>query len=245
MSYVLILIMLVLLIVSITMLSGKGTFLLKADERNEKLYDTKKLAKIMGAALLDITIIIGLQTFLGDRIPTWLIMLGIGVAILSVLYGKYVLCRRKDSEAIEEVESQEKKPIDKFKLIGGGIGAVILIAFVSIIMFVGSVGVDMQEDSVTFKATLTTSKRVQYKNIASIEKTTTLGSSRRTGGISNIKINAGHFKNDDFGSYLRYTYVNSDTYIIIMTKDKSVIVVNDESDNKTDILYKQLMAKLP
>lgn len=243
MKYIIILTMIVLAIISIMMLSGKGEIFLKSNDRDSGKYNSRLLARVTGIALLLVIIALSLQFFMEDSIPPTLPLVFVIVAVLGLWIARYTICKNKDYMPQQKVETNTK--MNKFKVVGSVIGTIAIGIFVVVIMFVGSIRVDMNKSTVTFGATLWTSKTIKYNEIKSIQIENKLESSNRTGGVSNTKIDAGNFKNDDLGKYHRYTYGSCDTYIIIKMKNDLIIVVNDKTKKDTKQLYKKLEERLP
>lgn len=243
MDYILVMVLLVLFVSSLLMLSGKGTFLLHGSSSDSDRFDTKKLSKITGCMMLFITALIVLQIVFEDQIPSWVFIAGVLISVLGVLVAQYTICRKKDFISTSK-QDRDIKP-NKLKIVISIIGSIVVIGFFVFIMFTGSIDINLQKTSVTFGATMTTPKTIDYKDIEKLQIKDELQSSRRVGGISNSKIDAGNYKNDEYGKYRRYTNANSNSYIIIIMKDDSIIVVNDKTEKETKKLYDELVALIP
>ncbi len=84
----------ILLLISIILLSGKGSFLIAgynmASEEEKKRYNRKKLCRVMGSGFFIITLITGVNVFYEFEVPSfihWLFPWGIfiTIAIIAIL----------------------------------------------------------------------------------------------------------------------------------------------------------------
>ena len=50
----------------------------------------------------------------------------------------------------------------------------------------------------------------------------------------------GYFENDEFGTYVRYTYTNPDACIVIRAKNRT-LVLSADSYEETQALYRNLL----
>ena len=65
----------------------------------------------------------------------------------------------------------------------------------------------------------------------------------RTNGFGGLRFQAGAFRNDEFGSYTRYSYNSCHACIVLWTENNGVVVVNGEDQEKTEAIYRALLDK--
>ena len=63
----------------------------------------------------------------------------------------------------------------------------------------------------------------------------------RVGGYGSFRLLMGWFENEEFGTYLRYTYYNPEACVVVTSGDKK-IVLSDETYAETKALYQKLLA---
>ena len=119
----------------------------------------------------------------------------------------------------------------------------ILIPFLVVIMFTGSITFEINDESLTVDSTFYSPLRVDYEDIDSIELRQGKAPGLRDWGFASARLLLGGFSNDEFGGYTRYTYTFSDAHIVIRS-GKNVLVIADENAEYTQILYDTLCKKI-
>lgn len=119
-------------------------------------------------------------------------------------------------------------------------GAILI--FTGIMMFAGDITVKYDETSFTVEASIWNDLKVNYENIESIEYREQDNAGDRTNGLGNVRLQAGTFRNGEFGNYTRYSYVGCDDCVVIKAKGKT-IVINGKDKESTQCIYNELMAR--
>ncbi|MEG0570912.1 MAG: DUF3784 domain-containing protein [Oscillospiraceae bacterium] len=231
--------------ISVAMFMGKGAFLIAGYNRMSKeeraKYDEKKLFLVSGIGCLIITILLALLIVLEFRY-LFIINIVMIVDIIAMLVAMKTFCKSKNvnTEQVHAISDEKKeKKLSKPLAI---VVTVLTCVIVVVMMFFGTVNIEFSDDSFTAKATACTSLTVKYSDITDISYIEELTIGRRTNGVSSARLQAGNFKNNEYGDYKLYSYTNSHDYIVIKTAD-SFILINDVDSAKTRELYSKISEK--
>lgn len=197
-------------------------------------------------------VIVGFLCFFGILLPESalpFIMIAIILVSISlpVIYS-YLFYKKQLADGVENIDDSDKvyesfgKNKKKIKIITAILLSVVAV-IVCILMFTGSVSTTLSNDSISIKASFWNDLTLSYDDIDSVEYREDGVSGQRINGVGSAKLLLGTFKNDEFGVYTRYTY-NNDTPCIVLKVDKRIIVINTESKETTDEIFKQLSSKI-
>ena len=100
-----------------------------------------------------------------------------------------------------------------------------------------------EESSLNIEATYWNDAIVDYEEIVSIEYREQDNAGERTFGYGSTKILIGQFENEEFGTYIRYSYTSCDACIVIKAED-NVLVLNGKDEESTKVIYQQLTEKI-
>lgn len=125
----------------------------------------------------------------------------------------------------------------------GGISVLLILVFVAVIMFTGSIDIAIGESSMVIDATFWHSLEVEYDAIDSIEYRTDLATGIRTSGFGSARLQMGLFTNGELGSYTRYGYVKATDSIHILCDDAHLVIALQTSE-ATQALYETLLTKV-
>ena len=64
----------------------------------------------------------------------------------------------------------------------------------------------------------------------------------RTGGLASVKLLLGDFNNKEFGNYLCYTYSKCEAGVVLMVKDREIVVSGKDVESTREI-YEELMSR--
>lgn len=229
---ILLLLILLFTVLSMILLSGKGSFLIagyNTSSKEEKAqYDEKKLSRLMGIAMLIITLFLVISYFYQELA---LVLLSVGTIIISILLILLVdpICRK------------DHKRNSKMKLIGVCIFSIISFVFIYFTVFYGSVEIQLYDDHIECRASLIRSIEIEYQDIKNVEWVHDMDIGSKKTGINNYIIKAGSYQNDLYGRYYLYSYNNVKEYIVIYT-DHVMIVINDKEHMEQ--YYQQIKKKI-
>ena len=133
----------------------------------------------------------------------------------------------------------------------GALVAVLFIAatvvFVVWVLFSGDMVIHFQENGFTVEASGWRDYTVQYADIESVtyepEGVSDGESDRRTNGFGNLKMSMGHFYNDRFGDYIRYTFHDCEACVVLRVQG-DVVVLNGEDEASTEEIYQTLQERI-
>ncbi len=239
----------IFLILSIVFFTGRGGFLISgyntASANEKKRYKLSRLTKVMAIGTGIISLLLFSFAIFSEVLPSW----GFGVlgfAFLADAIAMLILtntyAKRKPHEQEDQVSTinaQTKKGLKIFLVIS----IPVFILFISFILFIGNIGVEINSDTIVLSATNWGNYIVDIEEIDSVIFRENFERGSRTSGIGSFVHFAGNFKNSEFGNYILYSFASCDSHIIIITEGKTV-VVNDKTNEATKILYEQIQNAL-
>ena len=134
-------------------------------------------------------------------------------------------------------------PVDKKILKGSMAFLAVLLLFVVVILFTGDLEYSFGEDAMTIRADWYSDLTVKYESVNSIEYRDGKIPGLRVGGFGSFRLLMGFFKNDEFGTYTRYTYYDPEA-CVVLTAGSRTIVLSGESAAETEALYERLLEKI-
>lgn len=144
-----------------------------------------------------------------------------------------------------EIKSKDSLVKKSDKIVGIVVTIVISIILVSVgfLMFTGNVSAIVGESALEIKATYYDDLSLKYDKIDSIKYRESGDLGARQMGFGSAKLSLGIFKSDELGSYTRYTYNSTKSYILISSEGKT-LVLNLATDAETKTLYDELVLKM-
>ena len=161
-------------------------------------------------------------------------------AIISVLYS-YFFYKKKIGTG-EKLKIQYNKKV----MVVYGIVTILMIIFIIVTLFWGSIDIQFQDNNFTIEAQGWSDYTVDYTQIDSIsyeENSLENSNDYRTNGLGNFKYAMGNFKNDVYGNYIRYTHSSCHSYVV-MSVDGKILVINGENDSATEEIYHTISEKM-
>jgi uncharacterized membrane protein len=144
-------------------------------------------------------------------------------------------------------EDDYKNGITLSKKATASIIAIVAVSLIIVILmiFTGGLQFELGDDALTVKPTLGGGIELNYSELvdADIEYRDAKVPGTRVMGYGSAKLLYGQFRNDEFGNYTRYTYTDSEASIIIRT-ESGILVLADETTEKTQAIYTELLAKI-
>ena len=243
------------LILTVVFLSGKGAFLIAgyntASSKETQRYDRKKLCRVVGAGMAVVTATIFCTLAMGENMPAWMpdVFLAITLVTAVVLL---ILCNtvcRVREEVSERKESQERilqeeksgETQKKWGIRGSVIFTAVICVFVGVLLVTGDIEISVTREQIDIAGSYWSDYTVEVGDILSVSYTEDLETGKRTGGFGSFKLAEGNFKNSEFGSYKLYAYTGCDSYVVMETADK-MVVVNCDTKEKTKELYEKIKA---
>lgn len=134
----------------------------------------------------------------------------------------------------------EKKKVFK---VGKIVATLLLVVSIGFIFFFTSIDAEVKDTSLAMKTLVWANIEEDYEDINSITYRDDLSLGKRTFGFGSLSMQAGDFKNEEFGAYKVYAFVSCKEYIVLDTKE-GIVVVNENTSEKTKALYNQLQEKM-
>ena len=160
------------------------------------------------------------------------------LAVIPIVYS-YLLYRKQMAAGTYEKKAIGNPKTQKVMLV---FIAVILV-FVGVMLFTGKIDVQYGDDSFIMDATYYGELEVEYADIQDIEFREERVDGTRVSGFGSMQLALGHFQNDEFGIYYRYTYTKCDTTIVLTTESET-IVINDKDEKTTRQMFEELKKRV-
>ena len=193
----------------------------------------------------------GVLVLLGAFLPeiaSIILMIAVTVpaCVIPIVYSyRYYKKQLQDGTATkEDFKSYPGSKMDKKSGIAAAVIGGVVVVFVVILMFVGKITYTVNESALDVNTTFGGGMTLEYDDVESIELREEKVPGMRVSGFASSKLLYGWFKNDELGSYTRYTYTDSEANIVIRTND-GVVVLGCESASETRALYESLLSKIP
>lgn len=169
-------------------------------------------------------------------------LLGI-ILVISIVPVVYSYCFYRKQLAQGTLSPAKKAEPSRAQKIATAVLIALTIIFLAVVLFTGKITCTFSDNSFTISGSGAGSLTVDYDQITSITLTEEDISGQRVFGIANHRILAGSFHSDALGDYTRYTYCNSELYILISAGDK-ILLLNGENPEQTQDIYKQILSHL-
>ena len=163
------------------------------------------------------------------------------ISVLPILYSRNFY--KKELAAGKELKNPRASMSKRAKRLSGA-GLALVIIFMCVILFCGNIEYsfhDAYQDSyLLIDANLYADYILYYDTIDHLEFREGNVPGLRVGGYGSFRLLMGWFENEEFGTYLRYTYYNPEACVVVTSGDKK-IVLSDETYAETKALYEKLL----
>ena len=238
-------------VLSILFFTGKGSFLIAgyntASKEQKKLYDEKKLCRLMGVSMGIIAVSCALQAW--TAAPHWLSTAGgiltLADVVLTLFLANSSLVKNKQySEELTEKNTRAgSAKTERFLKWGTSAFVLILTALVGLMLFTGDIKVRLNDSALQIQRSYWADKEIPLEQIHSVKYLETLPKGTRTNGLGSYRLLAGHFKAAEIGNYIRYTYVKCQEGISLKT-DGGIVILNQKTPAETRSLYERIKQNL-
>ena len=183
-----------------------------------------------------------LTSFLPEMLFIIAFVVILTVAIVACIVYSYAYYKKmlREGRCEKATIASVSTETDKKALLISVVSVSLVLAFAVILMISGKVNFTFDEDSLNIKATFGGKMDIAYSEIESIEYREEKVLGTRVVGFASAKLLYGTFRNDEFGSYTRYTYTESESTIILIV-DGEEIVIADKTAEETRKIYDRLM----
>lgn len=178
--------------------------------------------------------------FLPEMVATVLMILVMVVMVLLPMVYSHRFYRKEKAGGrdVKRGYSPENAKITKKSLV---IGTVILVLCVGL-MFIGNIEYRFEEDSLLIEASVYSDHVLKYDSVEAVEYREGNVPGTRTGGYGSARLQMGFFSNEEFGTYIRYTYTKPEACVVVTTQGRP-LVLSAETAEETLELYQMLLEK--
>lgn len=179
-------------------------------------------------------IVIALSALLPDNWGMTVMLVGLlALAVIPSVYS-YRYYKRQKAEG-------SSVPLPKMSK-GAYAALALLLIFMAVILFTGDVEYEFQDRGFIIEGDYYNNYSVLYEDIRSVELREDNVPGVRVGGFGSLRLLMGYFQNEEFGTYVRYTYYKPESCVVLKTDSKTIVLsgVNAES---TRSLYAELLER--
>lgn len=166
----------------------------------------------------------------------------LAAAVIPIIYSWLFYRKRVRSGEIRQSKCSRKV------MIVASLLTVATIVFVVWVLIAGNMAIRFGEDKFTIEASGWGDYEANYEDIDSVDYEAGAGTKddngRRTNGFGNLKMSMGHFYNERFGDYIRYTFNSCKDWVILQVHGETV-VINGEDEASTEKIFDTLSDKIP
>lgn len=179
-----------------------------------------------------------LAALLPEKVMIPAVLVAILVLSFAPMLYSYCLYRRQLKQGMIEKQTIKTKGI----LFSIG-AAVIILAGIAYLLFSGDITVTFDEASFTVSSTYWRELTVEYDAVDSVEYREEQLHGLRTYGFGSPHLSLGNFYSEELGVYQRYTYGNCDSWILIRSEEKTLVLNGADTETTKDI-FAQLQRKI-
>lgn len=163
----------------------------------------------------------------------------LGAVVISVIPTVYSYRYYKGQLARGEKPDPLPTPSSRYWKISAAVTVAILV-FVAVMLFSGKVETTFGDDSFTVRGSYYGSQTVSYADIDSLELRQDDVPGSRVFGVGSYRLLLGTFRNEEFGTYTRYTYYKPESCVVVRMGEK-VLVLSGKDKAETQEIYDQLL----
>lgn len=165
------------------------------------------------------------------------------LVVLCALPMRYSWRFYKQERAAGKVQKAGYSAVDKKILKGSMVLLAVLLMFVAALLFTGDLEYIFGQDALSVKADWYSDMTLAYAKIDSVEYREGNISGDRVGGFGSFRLLMGFFRNEEFGTYTRYTYYAPDG-CVVLTAGSRTVVLSGKDAAETRGLYDALTEKI-
>ena len=164
----------------------------------------------------------------------------ISILVLIILPVVYSYRFYKKEKAEGKVQSAGYSATDRKILKGSGIFLIAFTIFILFVLFYGDITYSFREDHLLIDTNMYSDYITYYDTIEHVELREGNVPGLRVGGFGSFRLLMGYFENEEFGTYVRYTYYKPAACVVI-TKGDQHIVLSGKTYEETEKLYLDLL----
>jgi hypothetical protein len=170
------------------------------------------------------------------------VLFGILTVMVSVPMIYSVRFQKKEKAEGKEMKTWSQSADPKMQKFGKIMVPALLVFFV-VILFCGNITYDFGEERLLVDSSFYSAYTLRYDSIDDIEYRDSNMPGIRVGGYGSMRLLMGWFENEEFGTYVRYTYYDPDSCVVI-TAGSNTIVLSGKNPQETKALYETILNKI-
>ncbi|MBQ3194264.1 MAG: SdpI family protein [Oscillospiraceae bacterium] len=119
---------------------------------------------------------------------------------------------------------------------------IVLAVFLAFVLFYGEIDYVYTDDYLLIDTNMYSDNILYYDAIQSLEYREGNVPGLRVGGYGSFRLLMGFFENEEFGTYIRYTYFQPEACVIVHLTNK-VLVLSGETQEETQTIYQELLKR--
>ena len=183
-------------------------------------------------------ILMALAALLPHLWAVTVMLVGILVLVLLPIIYSWRFYKKELAEG-KELKDLRKTMSKKSKRISG-IALVLTAVLVAVVMFYGDIDFVYSENRLFVDTNMYSDYTIRYEKIDSVEFREGNVPGLRVGGFGSFRLLMGWFENEEFGTYIRYTYYKPEACVVVTTQGKT-LVLSAETYAETKTLYEKLL----
>lgn len=164
----------------------------------------------------------------------------VAILVLVILPIRYSYRFYKKELAEGKVQSTGYSARNRKILKGTGSFLVILTIFLLFVLFYGDISYTYREEYLLIDSNMYSDYITYYDTIDHVELREGNVPGLRVGGYGSFRLLMGYFENEEFGTYMRYTYYKPEACVVI-TKGDHTLVLSGKTREETQALYQNLL----
>ena len=187
-------------------------------------------------------VIAGILMMLCGLLPNgWAVTIMIALLFVMIVIPVVYSWRFYKKELAEgKVEKGELPKSDKIFMKSSAVFLVVFTLFILVVLFYGDIDFHFREDHLFIDTNMYSDNILYYSAIESVEYRDGNVPGLRVGGYGSFRLLMGWFENEEFGTYIRYTYYKPEACVVVHLKNK-VMVLSGETAEDTQALYQSLL----
>ncbi len=176
-----------------------------------------------------------------DTAMPWLMLVLVVGSVLPVIYSYWFYQQQLSRR--EPLRKPQKANPKVTKVATWAV--VFVLVLTAVLLFTGSVQVRFEETQLEVRTSYYGRAALPYSDIESVELREENVPGTRTWGLGSFRLLAGYFENQEFGPYVRFTYYNPHSAIVLHTTKGQTLVLSGKNPDKTREIYEQILARIP
>ena len=184
--------------------------------------------------------VILLSVFLPASIGLTVTAAAVAAAILIPTVYSWRFARRKKAQGRPFTTRTSMAGMNRKTASGTLVLTAVILAGVAVLLFTGNLQYRFDQDSFTVEASYYDDLTLSYDAIEEMEYREGNVSGVRTFGFGSFRLLMGSFRNEELGTYTRYTYYNPDGCIVLRSGGKTLVLSGSTAEETREV-YNELM----